>query len=122
MLKDTLLKFFKLDGLINSLTGYVEARLELVKHELKEDLARGISGIALLLVLALLLFLFILFMSFSLAFVIAQSLGMYIAFAIVGGFYLILTLLVLIFKKPISNKIQQEIKESINKKENESAD
>ena len=122
MLKETLLKFLKLDGLIESISGYVETRLEIVKLELKEDLAHGIAGIAILLVVALLLFLFILFISIAVAFVLAKSMGTHIAFAVVGGFYLLLMAVMLIFRKPITEKIENEIKESINRKKNESAD
>lgn len=122
MLKETLLKFFNLDGLINNATGYLEARIELVKLELKDDLARVISSIAVLAAIALLLFLFFLFISFTVAFVLADSLGMYPAFAIVGGFYFLLTVVLLIFKDSISNKIETGIKKSIKAKQNESGD
>lgn len=122
MLKDTLLKVFKLDGLINSVSGYVEARLELVKYELKEDMARGVAGISILLVVALLLFLFFLFISFSVAFILAQYVGTTTAFALVAAFYFVLTLTIFIFKKPIKKRIEEEIKESINKKSHDTAD
>ena len=122
MLKDTLLKVFKLDGLVNSVSGYVEARLELVKYELKEDMARGVAGISILMLIALLMFLFFLFVSFSIAFVLAQYVGTTIAFALVGAFYFLLTIGILIFKKPIKHKIEQQIKESINKKSHDLAD
>jgi len=122
MLKETLLKFFNLDGLINNATGYLEARIELVKLELKDDLARVISSIAVLAAIALLLFLFFLFISFTVAFVLADSLGMYTAFAIVAGFYFLLTVVLLIFKDSISNKIETGIKKSIKAKQNESGD
>ena len=43
MLKDTLAKFFKVDSLIENLTGFVETRVELLKIEVKEDFAKGLA-------------------------------------------------------------------------------
>src|SRR5688572_10241369 len=43
MLKDTLSKFFKVDSLLGNLTGYVETRVELLKIEVKEDVAKGLA-------------------------------------------------------------------------------
>jgi uncharacterized membrane protein YqjE len=119
MLKDTLLKFFKLDGLINHLSEYIETRIELVKLELKEDIAHAISKIAVAIILGALLTLFILFISVSVAYVLADHVGVYGGFAIVAGFYFLLMTMLALFKEPITRKLEQEIKKTFKRKKHE---
>jgi uncharacterized membrane protein YqjE len=116
MLKETLLKFFKLEGLINNLTGYIETRLELVKYELKEDIARAMAKIAIVMVIALFFTLFLLFVSVTAAYLLAELVGVYGGFGIVAGVYLALLLVVIFFREPISHKIEFEIKKTLKHK------
>jgi uncharacterized membrane protein YqjE len=113
MLKDTLLKLFKLDGLINSLTGYVETRLELLKYEIKEDLAKAISRLMVVLLMALLFTFFLLFISVSVAFWIGDALGIMAGFGIVAGIYFVLMLAILVFRDSINKSIEEKIKKNI---------
>jgi uncharacterized membrane protein YqjE len=113
MLKDTLLKFFKLDGLVDNLTGYVETRIELLKYEIKEDMAKAISRLALVLLIALLFTFFLLFVSVSIAIKIGDAWGTFTGFGIVAGFYFLLLLIILIFRNTISKNIESKIKEHI---------
>lgn len=115
MLKETLLKFLKLDGLMAHLTEYIETRLELVKYELKEDLARAISKGTIVLTIAALITLVVFFASVSLAFVLSEWVGLHSGFAIVAGLYLVLMIVVIIFREPISHKVEQEIKKTLHK-------
>lgn len=105
-----LLKFFKLDHVIESVSGYVETRLELFKLETQEELS---SAVAKLIQFGLLFFL-ILFalLLFTVAGCIAlgellnsTSLG----FLIGGGVYLLLgiTLYILKDQLKINEKINQ---------------
>lgn len=115
MLKDILLKFFKLDGLIENLTGYVEARVELLKYEIKEDIARGMAKVAIILVLAMLFTLFTIFISTALALLIGEALNsVFLGFIIIAGVYFILLLLIVIFKDTLSHSIEKQIKKGFN--------
>ena len=116
MLKETLLKFLKLDGLVNNLTGYIESRIELMKYEVKEDLARAISKIALQLVLLVFLLFFLLFASAAVAHKIGETLGTSAGYGIVAGFYLTLLLLIVLFREPLSHWLEKKIKDIIIKK------
>ena len=109
MLKDTILKFLKLDGFIDSLMGYVETRVELLKIEIKEDLAKSMAKVALILVLAFSFTVFVLFMSVSLAFWIAQSVGTVGGFAAVGGFYFTLAIILVLLRKPLSHSLEKKL-------------
>lgn len=113
MLKETLLKFFKLDGLINTLSGYVETRIELLKYEIKEDMAKAVSRLAMVLVLALFFTFFLLFISVSVAIKVGESLGNFAGFGIVSSFYLLLMLLIILFRNPISKALEENIKKHI---------
>jgi uncharacterized membrane protein YqjE len=66
-IKDSILKFLRLDSLIDSLSGYFEARIELVKLEVRDDIARVLSHALMIAVLLLLALLFIFFISFGVA-------------------------------------------------------
>jgi uncharacterized membrane protein YqjE len=113
MLKDALLKLFKLDGLVNTLTGYVEARIELLKYEIKEDMAKAIARLSLVLLTAIFFTFFMLFLSISVAIKIGEALGTFAGFGIVSGFYLLLMLIIIIFRSSISKIMEDKIKENI---------
>lgn len=116
MLKDTLLKLFKLDGLVNNLTGYVETRIELLKYEIKEDMARAIAKVSILLLLAVFFIFFLLFASAAVAHKIGESLGSFAGYAIVAGFYLALLLLIVLLREPISKSLEKKLKNIITQK------
>lgn len=116
MLKDTLLKLFKLDGLVNTLTGYVETRIELLKYEIKEDMAKAIARLSLVLLTAMFFTFFMLFISVSVAIKIGETLGTFAGFGIVAGFYLLLMLIIILFRNSISKSLEEKIKEHITHK------
>lgn len=109
MLKDTVLKFLKLDGFIESLTGYVETRVELLKMEVREDIAKALAKLSLFFVLAFSFVIFLVFISIALALWIGESLGLVLGFAIVAAVYLLITLTCLLFKKPISKNLEKTL-------------
>ena len=39
-IKDSIFKFLRLDNLVENLSGYVETRIELVKLEVREEIAK----------------------------------------------------------------------------------
>jgi uncharacterized membrane protein YqjE len=114
--KDSVLKFLKLDGLIENLTGYVESRIELTKIEILEDIAKGLSKVLLAILLGGIFTLFIILISIAIAHLIAKSIGPFGGFAVVAGFYLLLGLLLLAFKNAISEKLQDYLVQIMKKK------
>lgn len=116
MLKDSILKFLKLDSLIENLTGYVETRIELTKMEIREELARGLSRFLLFILLGGVFTLFIVLISIAVAHLIAKSLGAFGGFAVVAGFYLLLALLLFGFRKSIIEKLQDQLVQIMKKK------
>lgn len=113
MLKDTLLKLFKLDGFVNNLTGYVETRLELLKYEIKEDIAKAIARLMLVLLTAMLFTFFLLFISVSIALWIGDELGIVTGFGIVAGFYFFVMLIIFLFRDSINKALEEKIKKNI---------
>ncbi len=122
MIKEKLLKFFKLDGLLNNLSSYVETRIELVKYELKEEMAHIFAHIAVGFIFALLLTLFLFFASLSVVYILAESIGRISAFGVVAGFYLLLMAVIYFLRNSISSKIDTEIKKKITSKKDETGD
>jgi hypothetical protein len=116
VLKDSILKFLKLDSLIENLTGYVETRIELTKMEIKEDLAKGLSKVVVFLLVGAVFSLFVILISIAVAHLIAKSIGPVGGFAVVAGFYLLLGLLILAFKNAIIEKVQEQLVQMMKKK------
>ena len=116
MLKDTIIKFLKLEGFIENLTSYFETRVELLKLEMREDIAKSISKLSIFFLLAFAFVVFILFISLALAFWIAGFTGTVGGFSIVGGLYLLLVIILLLLKGPISKTLEKKIVEIIKKK------
>lgn len=106
----------KLDGLLGHLTGYVEARIELFKLEIKEDLGRALAKAAVFLVFGIAFMLFIFLISMAVAYKIAETAGLFGGFAIVAGFYFLVALVMLLFRKTISEKIEQQLLEVMKQK------
>ena len=116
MFKDTLSKFFKIDSLIENLTGLVETRVELVKIELKENLAKGLAQAVAYLLIAFILALFITFLSIAVALVLSAQLGNFAGFSIVGLVYLIAGLILWSSRKKIIAKLEHRFSFMFRKK------
>ncbi len=116
MLKETLLKFLKLDSLIDNLTGYVEARIELMKIEVREELANGLAKALVLVLIIAMVTLFVCMMSIAVAYKIGESLGIFEGFAIVACFYLIAGLGLFLFRNPITEKLEKQLATKMGKK------
>ena len=97
--KSKLFRFLKIDVIIEHLTGLIEARLELAKLEIKEEVAKVGARIIAGVVMAFLLVMIIIFLSLSLA-TLGNSLldSQYWGYFIVTGFYLLILLLLILFK------------------------
>lgn len=111
---ETLTKFLKLDGLLENLTGYVEARVKLLKLEVREEVAKIVTQGLLLAMLLLIALLVVVFVSIGLALFINQYVSAsYIGFACVAGFYLLVFILTYSFRKQIHKKLEQHFEEKL---------
>jgi len=115
---ESLSKFLKLDNLTETLTGYVEARVQLLKIEVREDIAKAITRALVFAVIILLAFLFIIFFSLATALFINRYFNEnYLGFLIVGGFYLTSFVLSLAFRNQLFKKLDKLFTERLNNKE-----
>jgi uncharacterized membrane protein YqjE len=116
MIKETILKLLKLDGLMGSVTSYFESRIELMKYELKEDLSRGLAKVSILMLAALLFAFFLIFISVAVAFKLSESMGEFNGFGIVAAFYLLLLVGIVLFRNTISKSLEKKLKNLIIQK------
>ncbi len=116
-IKDTLFKFLRLDNLVENLSGYLEARIELIKIEIREDVAKAIGQTIVLASIALLGILFSLFFSVGLAHYLNMLFdNPYLGYWIIAGVYGLPCLLCVIFRKQIGKAIEKQMMEVIKSK------
>jgi len=102
-LKKGIFRLLKFDNIVDALSGYLERKFELLKIELKEDVAKIVSRIIILSVAMLILFMLLLFASFLLATYLNFIFGNnYMGFGIVSLFYLSMFLLLILFKNKLN--------------------
>jgi hypothetical protein len=117
-LKEILLKFFKLDSIVENLNGYLESRVALVKMEIREEVANVLSRGLIVLIMFLTGFLFVLFMSLGLAeYLNARFGGEYIGFISVGGLYGFILLMMIVFRKSLLRAFEKKFTGLIRNKE-----
>ena len=116
MFKDSIAKFLKLDNLIGNLTGYLETKVELLKVEIKEDLAGGLAKAINYMILAFVFALVILFISLGAAIVLAEQVGSFAGYAIVAAFYLLIGLILLSQRETLSKKLERKLSHMLKKK------
>jgi len=117
-LKDTIFKFLRLDGLFNHLSGYVEARIELLKIEIREDLAKALARVMIYGVIFFFGFMFMIFFSLGLAHFLNQYFSeTYVGYWLVAGLYLVGLLLFSFFKKGILSNFEKNLLDLIKSKE-----
>jgi uncharacterized membrane protein YqjE len=117
-LKESVFRFLKLDSFISNLSGYVESKVELVKLEIREDVARLLSKSIVYGVIILLAFLFLIFFSIG----IAQYMNTFFedsfaGYLIVALVYAITFFLFLLFRKSIYKSFERRFSEMIRSKE-----
>ena len=117
MLKDTLFKFLKIDGLIDNLTGYIETRVQLLKIDVKEEVAKLIAKAFLVLVCSFAFVLFIVLLSIAAAYYFSSMVGMAMGFVIVAGFYLLVGLILVLFRKEIGEILEKKLIETTQQKD-----
>lgn len=117
-LKDAIFKFLRIDGLMGSLTGYVEAQIQLFKLEIREDIAKAISKAIVLFALLLFGFLFLLFLSLGFAHYINSFFEVvYAGYWIVAGIYGLAFLIFLLFRKSIDRNFEKHFLEIIKRRD-----
>ena len=105
-----------MDTLIENITGYVEARIELMKIEMKEEVAKGLAKAFVFIVITAVLTLFVLLISMALAYKIGETLGNFGGFAVVAGFYLLVGVILFLSRDSITDKLEESLEAVMNKK------
>jgi uncharacterized membrane protein YqjE len=120
--KSKLFKFLRVDAIIEHLSGLIEARLELAKLELREELAKMGASIIATIVLSFLGVLIIIFLSISLSTLLNDLLeSKFLGYFIVTGFYTLILILLLIFN--VRSWLQEKIENMlINTEEEDQTD
>jgi uncharacterized membrane protein YqjE len=115
-IKETIFKFLRLDNLMENLSGYVEARIELLKIEIKEDVAKVLARTVMILIVAFLALLFILFLSIGLAQYLNSLFGKeHVGYWMVAGIYGVPCLIFVLFRKSISHSMEVHLMKMIKK-------
>jgi hypothetical protein len=116
MIRDSIAKFFKVDSLIENLTGYVETRVEILKIEAKEEISKQLSNAIVYVSIGFLFALVLLFLSVAIGLTIGEHLGNFAGFSIVAGFYLIVGVILLLNREKLIKAIEKNIALKLKKK------
>jgi len=116
-IKDTIFKFLRLDNLMSHLTGYVEARIELLKVEIREEIAKVLANAIMIIIVAFLALIFLLFVSVGLAHYLNTFFdSAHTGYWIVAGIYGVPCLVFLLFRKRISHSMETHLLKAIKHK------
>jgi uncharacterized membrane protein YqjE len=116
-IKDTIFKFLRLDNLMDNLRGYVEARVELLKIELREDIAKALAKAIMIITVGLLAMIFLLFLSIGLAHYLNTFFQQaYVGYWIVAALYGVPCLLFVLFRKSIGHSVETHLTKMIKSK------
>lgn len=111
---EKVLKFLRLDTLIDSLSGYVETRVELVKMEIREEVAGILSRGLMMMILFLLAFLCILFAMLGLALYLnTVTESVHAGYWLVAGVFGLLLTILLIGRKSFFKAMGKQFEEMI---------
>lgn len=116
-IKDSIFKFLRLDGLINSLSGYMETRFELLKMEVREEMIKVVAHGLTIGGSILLALLFLVFFSIGLASYINAVIGKpYAGYWIVSAGYALICLIIILFRRNIEHLIEKYLQERVKNK------
>lgn len=116
MLGNSLTKFLKLDSLINNLTGYFETKVELIRIEVKQEIADGVAKAAVYFLIAFIFALVILFLSLGVAIELSQTMTPLLGYGIVALFYLVIGGVVLWKRETLFRMVHKSLSQNVNKK------
>lgn len=107
------MKLFDLDKLINTLTGYIETRIELLKIDVREGLSFVITKLVFVGILSLFGFFIVLFLFLGLAAILNKELESHFwGYLIVAAFFGLVLFIALLLKGKIADRIREEISEA----------
>jgi hypothetical protein len=113
-IKDRILKFLRLDGIINNLTGYLESRVALVKIEIREEVAGILSRGLMIMIIFMIGFLLILFLGLGLAQYLNTVLeSAFAGYMIVALFFGLLLFVLLVGRKGFFRMLEKQFVEMI---------
>lgn len=120
-IKDTLIRLLGLENIMAHLTGYVEAKMALIRIEVREEISHVVSKGMVAVVLFFFAFLFLLFFSLAVAHIVNEVFGNgWVGYVWVAGFYGLLFTIFLLFRKSIETAMEHRMKQLIKKKEQKS--
>lgn len=109
-IKEAIFKFLRLENLIENLTGYVEARVALIKIEIREEVVKVLSRGVILVFIIFLGSLFLLFLSLAGAHYLNMLFNnSYAGFLVISLAYGVLFALVMILRKPIDRYFEKHL-------------
>lgn len=109
VVKEKILKLLKLENLFESVSGYVESKLELFKMEIREEVVSIAARILVFLIIGLCFVLFLILASIGLAYYLGTLVGMTGGILIVAGFYLLVFALLLGLREQVSESINNVV-------------
>lgn len=114
---ESILKFLRLDTIIEHLMGYVQDKVELVKAELREELTKALGQALLVGTIVLTGFMFLLFISLGLAQnITASGYPAYVGYYLIAGLYAFLIVICVIFRKSIYGYFERALRGMIKRK------
>ena len=100
------LDIFRVKNIINALIGFIETKVELYKIQFKEEIAKALSILVLVIIFSMVGMLFILFLSHFLSGLLNDVLhSKYLGYLIVAGIYLVMGIIVYLIRKKIADSI-----------------
>lgn len=118
-MENKFLKFLKLDGLLDSVKGYIETRIQLFKLEMQEKAANVITSAIFIGLLIFCGLMMLMFLSLALGNYLNEVFGnSYMGFCALGLFYLIMVILLAsnVSRGVLHRKVQKSIKQAFVKK------
>jgi uncharacterized membrane protein YqjE len=116
-ISETILKFLRLDHFVHNITGYLETQMELLKVEIREDVAKAIARALVSVLLVLIGFMVLVFFSVGLAHYINGFFDKpYAGYWSVAGMYAALFLILVIFRKRIYHYFEGQLSDLIKRK------
>ena len=109
---ESIFKFLRLDNLINSVSGFVETRVELLKLEMREEVIKIVAYGLMVSACFLLGLLFLIFFSIGMAnYISAMYETSYTGYWIVAGVYGLIFIIIIFLRKSIGHFIENHLKE-----------
>ena len=101
-IKKNIFEIFSVKNLINTLINFIETKVEIYKIQFKEEAAKAISALILLVIFSMLGLLFVLFLSLFASEVINTLLDSnYIGYIIIAAFYLLCIYIIYLLRRKI---------------------